>query len=378
MTALITVCRSARLTPAAYQFYSEILRTFPEQGEPPHPAMLGQLAVRFAVPLAATLADMAAQDLIQLDDATGRIRAAYPFSSIPTIHGVTLAPDPARVRDDLNARTGQQVFAMCALGALGIPLLLRREATIVSQDALTNEPVEVIVARVSNASPATLAGWSARWNPPSAMLYARSAEHEHEHDAGCAAAGACCPVTNFFTDMDHALQWAQTHAVSDGVVLAPVEALHRAQALFGGVLHRMESEAEEQPTPPSVRSAQSSGLTIELLYFNGCPNYEHAVALVRKALAAERITAPIQLLRIETEADARCHSFYGSPTIRINSVDIAPLPPGATPSLACRVYRMPDGRLAPVPAYETVVAGLRRTAQQGRWTSTAVDCARRL
>src|SRR5260370_7025970 len=38
MTALITVCRSARLTPAAYQFYFAILRTLPQPRGPPAPA----------------------------------------------------------------------------------------------------------------------------------------------------------------------------------------------------------------------------------------------------------------------------------------------------------------------------------------------------
>lgn len=254
MTALITVCRSARLTPAAYQFYCAILRTFPARGEPPDPAELGQLAERFAVPLAATLADCAAQDLLQVDTPTGRIRAAYPFAGVPTAHRVTLVHGPTGSADrgggeELNGRTTRQVFAMCALDALGIPLMLRREATIVSRDALTNEPVEVHIApalagAACQATLATLAGWSARWDPPSAVVYAREAEHEHEHDQGCAAAGACCPITNFFVDAAHAQQWAQTHVVPDGVMLAPVEALQRAHALFGGVLHRLEEEPQ--------------------------------------------------------------------------------------------------------------------------------------
>jgi len=105
-------------------------------------------------------------------------------------------------------------------------------------------------------------------------------------------------------------------------------------------------------------SRPSRGSTIEVLYFDGCPSYEHAVALVRKPLAAERITAPIQLIRVDTDVDAQHYGFYGSPTIRVNGEDIAPLPAGATPHLACRVYRTPDGQLAPVPAYETLVAAL--------------------
>jgi hypothetical protein len=114
----------------------------------------------------------------------------------------------------------------------------------------------------------------------------------------------------------------------------------------------------------SFQSGPSSGSTIEVLYFDGCPSYGHAVALLREALTAERITAPIQLIRVETDAEAQRHAFYGSPTIRVNGEDIAPLPAGATPHLACRVYQGPDGQLAPVPTYETLVAALRRTVSQ--------------
>jgi len=132
MSAPITVCRSARLTPAAYQFYCAILRTFPARGTPPEPAALGQLAERFAVPLVSGPAGARGGDPGGRNERIGQMR--------------------------------QQVFAMCALDALGILLMLRRKATIVSHDALTKEPVEVHIAPAGDASLAslaTLAGWSA-------------------------------------------------------------------------------------------------------------------------------------------------------------------------------------------------------------------------
>ncbi len=121
---------------------------------------------------------------------------------------------------------------------------------------------------------------------------------------------------------------------------------------------------QTRPSEQSGPSSPSGGSTIEVLYFEGCPSYEHAVTLVRKVLAAERIATPIQLIRVDTDAEAQRHGFYGSPTIRVNGEDIAPLPTGAAPHLACRVYQRPDGQLAPVPTYETLVAALRRTLPQ--------------
>jgi hypothetical protein len=115
-----------------------------------------------------------------------------------------------------------------------------------------------------------------------------------------------------------------------------------------------------QPRQTS-QTSQASSPTVEVLYFEGCPNHEHAVALVKQALAAEQIAAPIQLIRVETDAEAQRYGFYGSPSIRINGADVAPLPAGATPGLACRVYRLPDGHLAPVPAYEAILNALHQT-----------------
>lgn len=235
MTPLIRVCRSATLTPAAYQLYCAILRTFPARGSAPNPTQMRHLADRFTVPIAETLADMVAQDLIQLDATAGAIRTAYPFSSGPTQHRVMLAPDAG---GSLRERKTQQVFAMCALDALGIPLMLRRAATIVSEDALTHAPVQVTIELGNNDLLSTLDGWAGHWDPPHAVVYARPTEYDQEQPTGCMAGGCCCPTTNFFTEAAHARQWAELHLVSDGVVLTPDEALHHALALFGGVLHR--------------------------------------------------------------------------------------------------------------------------------------------
>jgi len=99
---------------------------------------------------------------------------------------------------------------------------------------------------------------------------------------------------------------------------------------------------------------------VEVLYFDGCPNYRQAITLLQRALDAEGIAVAMRLIRVETERDAVRLDFYGSPTIRIDGRDVAPVPVSATPSLACRVYPTRDGRLAPVPAYEALVAALRQ------------------
>jgi Alkylmercury lyase len=240
---LIEVCRSARLTPAAYQFYRAVLLSFAEREGAPDQAHLRELASRFGVPLAATLAECAAKGLLQRDPTTGAIQVAYPFSGVPTAHRVTLGvlgvTRTTGAGDARSDRDRQPIFAMCALDALGIPLMLRRDALVASQDALTGEPVAVQV-RVTDAAALTGAmGWEARWTPASTVVYARAPEHEHEHECGVDAASACCPVINFFTTEAHAQAWAETHPVADGVLLTQVEAMRYAHANFGGLLDRL-------------------------------------------------------------------------------------------------------------------------------------------
>jgi hypothetical protein len=245
----VLVCRSARLAPAAYQFYRAILLSFVAQSRAPEPDEMEQLALEWDIPLESTFARMAAQDLLQRDPATGRIRAAYPFSGIPTPHRVTLFADHSGERAD---QIEAQVYAMCALDALGVPLMLRRAARISSEDAHTGEAVKVLIRPPANAldlSAIAAADWRVRWEPVRVVVYARPADHEAEHDAGvCQAEGTCCPITNFFATPATAQAWlSQRRLVEpsgvqedlDGLVLDQQEALERAHALFAGVLDRL-------------------------------------------------------------------------------------------------------------------------------------------
>ncbi len=51
---------------------------------------------------------------------------------------------------------------------------------------------------------------------------------------------------------------------------------------------------------------------------------------------------------IHTEQDASREAFVGSPTIRVDGVDVQP--PGEDPAgLTCRLYHRRDGRISPTP-----------------------------
>lgn len=75
----------------------------------------------------------------------------------------------------------------------------------------------------------------------------------------------------------------------------------------------------------------------------------------------------IAITEIETEDDAERLSFIGSPTIRVDGVDVQP--PGAEEpaGLTCRIYRRRDGRISPLPDPEDVRSALRK-ATEGKET----------
>lgn len=67
-------------------------------------------------------------------------------------------------------------------------------------------------------------------------------------------------------------------------------------------------------------------MKVELLFISDCPNYLEAWSLLEDVLQAERISAPIEMIRVRTAEDARRLRFPGSPTIRIDGKDIEEAP----------------------------------------------------
>jgi hypothetical protein len=80
-------------------------------------------------------------------------------------------------------------------------------------------------------------------------------------------------------------------------------------------------------------------MTVELLYFDGCPSWQNALANLREALGG---SVQVSLLAVETEADAERLQFHGSPTLRVNGQDLFPVA-GTDYALGCRIYHTPDG-----------------------------------
>ncbi|MEV3989874.1 organomercurial lyase [Streptomyces sp. NPDC049837] len=182
-----------------------VLRAFATHGRPPTEEELAAAAAPYGVPARRVLAELSAADYVSLDD-HGRIRAAYPFSPVPTAHRVRIAGGP-------------EVWAMCAVDALGVAPMLGRDVEIRSADPVTGQAVTV-----------AFRGGTAVWEPRSAVVLARTGR--------CAgpAVDACCPDLNFFAGPGSARRWADRHPEADVVVLGRDLAEALGRAVFGPLL----------------------------------------------------------------------------------------------------------------------------------------------
>ena len=107
-------------------------------------------------------------------------------------------------------------------------------------------------------------------------------------------------------------------------------------------------------------------MTIELLYWEGCPSHPQALAELRGALAdLGHPHAQVILHQVDTEAEAAELGFCGSPTIRVDGEDPVPPPPDEPTGLTCRVYELADGRYSPTPDAGRLRDGLRRLLTTG-------------
>jgi hypothetical protein len=61
---------------------------------------------------------------------------------------------------------------------------------------------------------------------------------------------------------------------------------------------------------------------IEILYFEGCPNYMPARDRLRSVLALEGLPEDVIEIEVKGDSAAKALRFIGSPTIRVNGLDI--------------------------------------------------------
>ena len=96
--------------------------------------------------------------------------------------------------------------------------------------------------------------------------------------------------------------------------------------------------------------------TIELLYFDGCPGQAQLLPTVEQ-IAAQN-SAQLELRSVETPEAAESERFLGSPTVRVNGIDVDPTAAERDDfGLKCRIYRSAAG-VSPLPLERWIRAAL--------------------
>lgn len=201
--------RLSELNNVEHAVWQAVLQAFAEGSRAPDQAELGSLVLGGPDRIGSVLRDLAAKDLIVLDAATGSIVAAYPFSATPTPHWVRLE--------------GREVYALCAIDALGIAAMLKRPTRITSACAHCGARVSLAVTadgeKITEAEPSSILVWIA---------------------VAVAGQGCCamtlCPEINFFCSSAHLEAWRWGQGEVEGEARGLLPALYVANRIFARLL----------------------------------------------------------------------------------------------------------------------------------------------
>jgi hypothetical protein len=102
-------------------------------------------------------------------------------------------------------------------------------------------------------------------------------------------------------------------------------------------------------------------MKVEVFYFEGCPNHKPAVERVKWVMKEQGIAAKVAQVEVPDAEAAKAVGFLGSPTIRVNGLDIDPASRFVTSAgFACRCY---SGGL---PSEDMIRAALLEAQREGR------------
>ncbi len=100
-------------------------------------------------------------------------------------------------------------------------------------------------------------------------------------------------------------------------------------------------------------------MKIEVLYFDGCPNHKPAVERVQQLLREEGVSAEVLEVNVSDASIAQRVGFLGSPSVRVNGLDVEPEARTAREyGLMCRTYSV-DGRREGLPSREILRQAMR-------------------
>ena len=104
-------------------------------------------------------------------------------------------------------------------------------------------------------------------------------------------------------------------------------------------------------------------MRVEVLFFEGCPNHAETVQRLKEVLKEEAVGAHIAEIAVPDAETARAVGFLGSPTIRIEGLDVEPAARGSREfGMMCRTY-LAGSKREGIPSREMIPAALRKEAR---------------
>jgi len=195
-----------QLPPAIRQLHRAVLRGFLDHGQS-HRDDLRKTAAVLGVDLDDALRRLNRADLVHTTR-DGRVEIAYPFSGRPTAHTVRLIGHPA-------------VAAMCAIDALGIPVMTGLDGVIDSADPDTGTPIQI-----------QRHGSEWTWQPATAVVVIG-----HTDCTGTLANTLCRSIT-FHTNTQDAQAHLDNHPELHAVIIGQTDAIALADYAFRSLLPR--------------------------------------------------------------------------------------------------------------------------------------------
>jgi hypothetical protein len=169
--------KKANLTPQEENIRKYILKSMAKEGKPPSVEEIRiELKINSISTVESAIAKLHDADILSLN--TNKITTVYPFSVARTNHRV--------IFDD-----GQEVYALCAIDALGIHSMLNRDTTIKSRCVECNRELTIVIkdGRIISADPENI------------VVYLNNRSDCNR------VADTCCPHINFFCSKDELYQW---------------------------------------------------------------------------------------------------------------------------------------------------------------------------
>jgi len=104
---------------------------------------------------------------------------------------------------------------------------------------------------------------------------------------------------------------------------------------------------------------------VEILYTDECPFWKEALKLIESVVRESRMEISIKNTKVSSVTEAKRLKFPGSPTVRINGVDIDPAVKETEGYVGCRIYRY-KGRMYEYPPREMIKSALGSMVKEKR------------